>query len=208
MIDPIFSPFTRWNFYTTCTVGVMLFLAFFFFLSIILMESVKHLICNGDSRLFFSISLSLSRSSLLLRRMTTAFICVHRFMFVLFAYMLFSSSLFLFFSLDCKRAREKERHINRGRWWRARCWFFPSFYSCVCIFSMLWEGTWFESRLARSLFFSRVTYIVIVLLSNIVEWEKKYKTPVLSSSFFSILGDDVGKWRSEPNASVCFIKKN
>jgi hypothetical protein len=72
---------------------------------------------------------------------------------------------------------------------------------------MLWEGTWFESRLARSLFFSRVTYIVIVLLSNIVEWEKKYKTPVLSSSFFSILGDDVGKWRSEPNASVCFIKK-
>lgn len=135
--------------YSRCNV-----ISFFFaFLSIILMESVKHLISNGDSRLSFSISLSLEAhdDGIYMHTCTKVrFVCL---------YVIFSSSCYFFFLLSFSFSlliiseREKERHINRGRWWRAHCWFFPSFYSCVCILSMLWEGTWFESRLDRSLFF-------------------------------------------------------
>lgn len=137
----------------------------FSFLSIVLIESVKHLISNGDCRLSFSISLSLllSHSRGAWRR--HLYVYMHRSSFCLPIYMLFSLhhvffllfffffSIFLFFSLDYKRTREKERHINRGRWWRAHCWFFPSFYSCVYLVSTVREGMWFESRLGRSLFF-------------------------------------------------------
>lgn len=156
--QPLYTSITRWNFYRTCTGGVMLFLIFFFSCL-----SMKHLhrvnptfYANGvKSTIIFSFS-SFSRSffcsafSLLVClnfSIETHDDAIYILTFVLFAYMLFSFLhlffpillFFLSFSLNCKRTREKQRHINRGRWCRARCWFFPSFSSDACVCACVWD---------------------------------------------------------------------
>lgn len=115
------------------------------------------------------------------------------------------------FSLLIRNEREKERRINRGRWWRAHCWFFSViFFVCACVcacMSMLWKETWFESPLDRSFsFLSSSGKVHLLCYLNNIECEKKYKTPVLSPSFFSFLGDDDNKWRfGAHNASIRLI---
>lgn len=86
-----------YNIYSRCNV-ISHFLFFSFsFLSIVFIESLKHLIIYGAlSTIFLYFSLFLSFS----RRMTTAFICIHAPKFSLFAYIyiyvIFSSSCFFF----------------------------------------------------------------------------------------------------------------
>jgi hypothetical protein len=88
---------------------------FFFFLSIFLIESVKHLIYNGAGRLSFSISLSLSAHDdgvyMRVCILHVRFVCLYVIFSVFFFFSLF---LFLFFSLDCKRARERATYKYRA----------------------------------------------------------------------------------------------
>lgn len=156
-------------------VGVTLFLVSFLFLLL----SIQHLdrvrkisylkwrMMDVSMFLYFSLSLSPMHDDRAYIRALCR--CSFRSVWCYFLFnMLFSSSIFLSFFFMCKRRREKERHINRGRWWRAHCWLFPSFCSHVCELLMLWKEVWFESRLRHSFFSSPVTYIVIASLSSMI----------------------------------------
>ena len=111
------------------------------------MESVKHIIFNGDRRnVCFSFSLSAFASFLLSafidiflkgtmkKGMTTTFLGLRIRLYTCFLWRNVFFSL-LFFSPDARereREREKAGHINKWRRYRARCCFFPSFYLCAC----------------------------------------------------------------------------